>query len=154
DAAMPTGFRIEVPEGAKLRAASGADADVHGWYHADGFSTLALIVATLGQPVTADGFVGVLDDPDTSTKAASPTLVIDADSGQLVPHFADLDPRASDVTRQAIVIHPIAGLAPRTRYVVALHGMRSADGAPARAPEGFRRLRDHAADGSLAPLID
>jgi len=72
----------------------------------------------------------------------SPTLIVDTKTGELVPHYTDLDGRADDPTRQAIVLHPLVSLSPDTRYVVALRNVKQPNGSLAPAAEGFRRLRD------------
>jgi hypothetical protein len=69
-------------------------------------------------------------------------------------HFVDLDPRADDKLRQAIVFHPLTRLQERHRYVVVLQGLVADQGGLATTPEGYRRLRDKQAKGDpvLEPL--
>ena len=158
DAGSATGFQIVTSGAAKLRLpADGGlgpvSADLADWRPIDGFSTVPPIVALLPEPVADQGFVHVLDDPSASETPGSQTLLLTG-GGQFVPHFVDLDPRATDPSRQAIVLHPLVALAHETRYVVALQGIRGADGGLLPAPEGFRRLRDSqsAGDPALNPL--
>jgi hypothetical protein len=112
-------------------------------------------VTVLGTPVAETGFVRLEDGGTRSLSAAtSNTLILEADTGVAVPHFVDLDPRATDPARQAIVLHPFVCLKAATRYVVLVHGAKAPDGSPAGVPEGFRRLRDRLTRGDphLEPL--
>jgi hypothetical protein len=142
DATLPSGFRVETPGASKMKAGRGGSADPSEWRPMDGFSKMPPIVALLGGPVSTTGLSGLMDPPAATMAATSPTLLIDAATGALIPHFADVDPREEDPSKQALVIHPLVGLKEKTRYVVALHGVKGPDGTAAPAPEGFRRLRD------------
>jgi hypothetical protein len=154
DDAMASGFRVEHGPAAKMLTAEGYSADVNEIRGSDGFSIAPPVVALLGGPVTAEGLVGIFDDKSAAAAPTSKTLLLDVEAGELVPHFVDLDPRAEDPSRQAIVLRPEVILKERTRYVVALRHLASPDGGEAPPPEGFRRLRDHvgSSDPSLADL--
>jgi hypothetical protein len=106
-------------------------------------------VTFLPVDVADEGFVHLSDDPQKSLSAAtSHTLILDPD-GVPVPHFVDLDPHATDVTRRALVLHPLVPLKDETRYSVFLFGVTSA-GALAPAAEGFRRIRENLTGGEAA----
>lgn len=155
DESLPSGFRVELSGAAKLLASTGS-ADIHEFRPSDGFSRMPTIVAFLPGPLSARGLVGVLSSPEESQLRTSPTLLIEARTGTLLPHFVDLDPRADDPERQGIIIHPLVALKEKTRYIVALHGLTRPDGTPAEAPLGFALLRDGQAEDEpvLAPLIE
>ena len=95
------------------------------------------------------------DAPEKSLSATTSHTLILAPDGTPVPHFADLDPRATDLTKQALVLHPIVPLADQTRYSVFVFGVKS-KGALAPTPEGFRRIRDDNTGGeaALAPQLN
>lgn len=135
--------RITMEGAAKPRKQDGSIADPHDVVAQDGASLVPTIVGTLrGSKVVREGLPSVLDGPEKSTTLASPTLIMKADDGTLVPHFTDLHERApADEERKPMVLRPIVPLAPKTRYIVAFHGVRAETGV-AGAPEGFRRLRD------------
>lgn len=141
DSAQVTGYRIVVPAAAKVKTNSGGVADPHQTFAADGFSTVNPIVTYLPVDVTDEGFVKLADDPALSLSAStSHTLIVDP-SGTPVAHFVDLDPRATDVKRRAMILHVLVPLADQTRYSVFVFGVKSG-GALAPTPEGFRRVRD------------
>ncbi|MHB1844308.1 MAG: hypothetical protein ACYCWW_05675 [Deltaproteobacteria bacterium] len=159
DAGTATGYGIRPTGAAKLTEPDGgntpgASADVTDYRPLDGYSTLPTIVAFLPEPVSPRGFVPLAGDPDASVQPSSNALLVEADTGAAIPTFVDLDPRATDPARQAIVLHPLVGLAYETRYVVLLQGVSGPDGGVLPAPEGFRRLRDEqtAGDPALGPL--
>lgn len=159
DDASPTGARIVVPEGAKLVASSGRSGDVHGALRLDGFSTLTPIVATLPGALSAQGLPALNSDGALSVTVASPTLLVDAGTGELVAHYADVTGQPGDDAelgiKRPLSLRPFRKLKPRTRYVVALRGVLTDAGARAAPAEGFRRLRDKTADEpALAPLRD
>lgn len=156
DSTMPSGARIELAESAKLRDKRDRSADLGEWRPIDGFSIMPTIVAVLPSAVSAKGLPAILDTPTDSSLKASASLLIEADTGRLVPHFADLDPTPDDAEHQAILIHPIEGLKVKTRYVVVLRNLEQPDGTPAVTPPGFALLRDGKTDGheALAALAD
>lgn len=153
DPSLPSGYRLDISS-AMFIAKGGLNADPDGRFPVDGASKIPTIVTMFPEEIAKDGFVALLDDPAKSVDAKSNVLLLEADTGALVPHFVDLDPRTKDPKRQAIVIHPITGLKAKTRYIVALHGVKHPDGSAVTTPEGFRRLRDQqtAGDAQLEKL--
>ncbi|MBX3224269.1 MAG: hypothetical protein KF795_27385, partial [Labilithrix sp.] len=152
--------RVVMRGAAKPRRAAGGDADLHDVVPMDGFSLIPTIVATLPSSVVKDGLAGILDDPSQSATPAGATVIVDAETGAFVPHYADKIDRGLDAEHEPIVLRPFAPLAPKRRYVVALKGVRLADGGAAAPlappPEGFRRLRDGSVtkDPALAAMKD
>jgi hypothetical protein len=159
DSTSATGFLIKTTGAAKLvipkdGSTPGASADIADFRPIDGYSILPSVQAVLPSAISATGFVGLLDDPKGSLTTTSNMMLIEADTGTPVPTWVDLDPRATDPTRQAIVMHPLVALKYQTRYVVALHGVQTPAGKLVPAPEGFRRLRDGKSGGDalLSPM--
>lgn len=154
DATLPSGKRVALTGAAKPVAPNGADFDVTASWAADGASRQPTIVAAVPGEIVGDGLPNIVDDPARSMDAtASPTLLLCADTGELVAHYADIDMRPTDSAKVTIQIRPFVQLAPKTRYVVAVRDLRTASGAAPPA-EGFRRLRDKqtSADPALAAL--
>ncbi|MBI3183399.1 MAG: hypothetical protein HYZ28_14775 [Myxococcales bacterium] len=154
DASLPSGFRLELRGASRPSGKEGISADVGAGRPIDGSSRIPTIVTAFPEEVSSAGFVGLLDPPEGSTEPGSNTLIVEVATGRRIPHFVDLDPRATDRKRQAIVLHPYVGLEARARYAVGFRGVRSADGNAVAVPEGFRRLRDGQAGGdpALEPL--
>jgi hypothetical protein len=71
-----------------------------------------------------------------------PVVLIDADTGERRPIWAEIDSNATSPGEVALLIHPATNLAAGHRYIVALRRLRTAAGKPIQAPEGFRFYRD------------
>jgi hypothetical protein len=116
------------------------------WNRADGFSPgLGLMAHLPGATITG------LADPLTierSLAADSPTVIIDAATGDRVPHFAELDVSAADAARRTFTIRPVVRLKDATRYIVAIRDVVDADGKPLAPSPAFQALRD------LLPMPD
>jgi hypothetical protein len=171
DAKMPSGKRIQLGAAAKMFTPLGVSADVNESWQADGFSRVPPIVFAFGQEVKHDGLPGLFDDPARTVAKGWKTALIDADTGERVAHFIDVDPRALDAQwgdaedearpeRQGLVMHPVLQLKETHRYIVAISGVAAAQG-ELTVPEGFRRIRDTVdgtdaigADAVLAPLLE
>ncbi len=160
DARSATGFRLGLRGAARPKKPNGEDADVHDVVAVDGTSLVPTIVAGLAGDIVHDGLPGVLDDPMKSAGADSATIIVEANSGKFIPHYADVVDR-KDSTHTPIALRTFAPLQPRTRYIVAIAGARVApsDGSTeppsvAPPPEGFRRLRNGTTsnDPALAAL--
>lgn len=155
DSSLPGGRRIDHGSPG-LPIGSSGPVELVDSRPADGFSRVSNILALFPGGVDDSALVFHDDDLDTSTTAASPTALLDLERGELVAHFAELDPRANDAARQALVIHPLRPLRFGARYVVAISGLRDPEGELIEAPSGFARLRDGEAEGepSLSPLVE
>ncbi|CBJ27425.1 conserved unknown protein [Ectocarpus siliculosus] len=102
----------------------------------DGFSTLAPILFYL-EGMSASGFAGP-GDIGASLHANSTTWLIDADTGGMVPHFAELD--ALDPEKPLAMLQPAAPLRHGTRYIVAVCGALGDWGELLPPTPGFQEL--------------
>jgi hypothetical protein len=155
DPSTPTGKRVQPWGAASLQTDTGLVADVETAEVHDGASAIPTIVAALPDELADTGLAHLAGPAEASLADDARTILL-APDGTHVPHYVDVDPRAEDPRRRAIVIHPLVALEHRARYVVALRGVERPDGELAAPGEGFRRLRDEqaAGDPALEPLID
>lgn len=153
DASLPSGFRVALPEAARPVRDDGVAADLTTLHAADGFSPGSQILAFVPGGIDPTP-LPFHDHIASSLQSDSPTLLVDAETGELVPHFAETDPRADSDDERGLVIRPVVRLRDAHRYVVALKGLRRPDGTPHVAPEGFRRIRAGATEGDplLSPI--
>lgn len=142
DAGLPSGRRISLSRRAAVVNTNDVLADPTSVHPADGFSTAGPILVLFPGGVDDADLVFHTGDLSVSLTPRSPTVLLRADTGEPVLHFAELDPLAEDDARRVMFIRPLVPLAHGTRYVVGIHGLRDRDGAPVLAPEGFRRIRD------------
>lgn len=126
--------------------------DLFASHPADGFSPLPTLLADFEQPLDDGDLVFLTDDPEASRLDSSPTLLLDAASGERIAHFAELDAISYPAEPRLLVLHPYVRLEEGHRYVVAIRGLRSVDGEEVGAPSGFATLRDQAGDRSWDEL--
>jgi hypothetical protein len=106
----------------------------------DGFSTGQALLAHLpGATITG---LPTQDSISISLSKQSPTVLIEADSGEPVPHFAELDATATTDDDRSFMIRPVVRLKDATRYIVAIRNVIDADGKPLAPSDAFRALRD------------
>ena len=148
DPAMPSGRRLSISDAAALHDPSGAPIDLAGIHPPDGFSHASQILALFPEGVDDENLVGADDDLSQSLEPDSPTILIDAASGERILHLAEMDPRAADDSRRALLIRPLVRLKNETRYIVAIRTLENREGSLIEPPEGFRRIRDGEAEQS------
>lgn len=144
DPSLPSGRRVRISDAALPKDARGKSIDVTTLHPADGWSHLTPILALFPAGVS-DANLPTLGAPTSAV--AGPTVLIEAETGQGVLHFAELDPNAPDDAHRALFIRPLERLKNGTRYIVALRQLVARDGQPVPVPEGFRRIRDNQTTG-------
>lgn len=107
----------------------------------DGWSVNGTLIAYL-PGATATG----LPDPSEiadSIEMTSPTILMNAETGELVPHFSEIDESTyTEDAPQALMIRPVVVLDHETRYIAAIRGVVDAAGAPVAPSPTFAALRD------------
>ena len=136
--------RVVIPEPARVIIGE-EPADLLALHPADGFSIAAPIMAVFPAGIDDSELTGAFDDLSRTTELDSRTLIVDTSSGELVPHFAELDIFDEDVgtAGQTLLIRPAVPLAYGHRYVVAIHGLEARGGGLLEAPIGFAAMRDN-----------
>jgi len=140
DADTPTGHRVSFGPDALPATLDGVQTDPERWNRLDGFSTLGPILALL-PGADASSLAGPWDI-ETSVGPDATTVILDAATGEPVPHFAELDAQSDDPERQVIVLHPAQPLDWDARYVVGMRGVTDSSGLVLDAPAGFAGRRD------------
>lgn len=140
DATTATGKRVAFGEKTLLAANTGLHSPPEVFNDSDGFSPGTPILTHLPGATTTG-----LANPDTiasSLDDASPTVLIEADTGARVPHWSELDVSTKDDAHRAFMIRPAVRLKDATRYVVAIRRVVDAAGAPLAPVDVFAALRD------------
>jgi hypothetical protein len=142
DASSATGYRVNIAaKGALPLLSNGVQLEPTRINQKDGFSAATQFLAYFKAGVDGSAFFG-WKDPSPSLTATSPVQVIEYDTGKRVLAFAELDGNATTVDdRQAVIVHPLVHLKPKTRYVIALVGLKDKQG-NALTPAPFKALRD------------
>jgi hypothetical protein len=107
----------------------------------DGFAQGSTILTYLPN-ATATGLPSQTTIASSVTKTSA-TILMEADTGALVPHFSEIDQRTSDPTQQAFMIEPSVRLKDATRYIVAIRHVVDAHGKTLPANPVFAALRDN-----------
>jgi hypothetical protein len=115
--------------------------DPKTWLDSDGFSAGTRVITDLPGAV-AKG-LPTQDTVDASLSKDSPTILLDAETGKLVPHFAEIDESASakDGDR-AFIINPMVRLDDAKRYIVAIRHVVDKDDKAIEPSPAFLALRD------------
>ena len=140
DEATPTGARVAFGDTTLPVSDAGTQSSPYLLNAADGFSPASGPMAFLAGATDA-GFAPP-NDPGASMQGTSPTVVVDASTGERIAHFAELDMAHDDDARRAIMLRPINLLTPGHRYIVALRGIVDAAGSLVSPTESFVALRD------------
>lgn len=150
DPATATGLRLAFGPTSLARNRAGVHIAPERFAGLDGYGLGVPIIVGLG---AID--YGPLPDEWTSLERSvepgSPTLLLRVTPSGLerVPHFVEPDLNEREGSR-VTYLRPAVILAPATRYVVAMRGLRRPDGSPVPPSEAFRALRDGTPSGDPA----
>jgi hypothetical protein len=142
----PTGRRVSLPANAMPVNTQGVAINPAKWNRSDGFSPGSMItvhVPGLDTPQAIQNTNPVpLTDIAQYRRRGAPVVVIDQDTGERHPIWAELDSNAASPQATNLLIHPAVNFEERHRYVVALRDLEDANGNSIRAPRWFELLRD------------
>jgi len=168
DASTVTGLRLALPDVMMPVNTNGVRSNPDAFNEMDGFSPgIAAMTHFPGATVTG------LATPDTiadSLAATSPTIILNAETGERLAHWAELDEYVVEAKRrllagkakpkftiprdleeleqeQALMLRPAIRPEDATRYIVAIRNVRDAAGEPVAPSPGFQALRDDVASG-------
>ena len=151
----PTGYRLAFPEGG-MPAQQGKPLSPDPYRKLDGFSpTVQILMNFPGgvDPILSNAshlIPGKPGDPNArsygtrSLDSDSPTVLIDADTGEHILHFVENDAHAQgNPARQVLFLRPGRSLQPSHRYIVAVRDLKHPDGTSVNPEPPFAVLRDH-----------
>ncbi|UQA55106.1 hypothetical protein [Polyangium aurulentum] len=152
DAKTVTGKRVSFGATTLPEARGKGHLDPQWWRDSDGFSAGQPALTHLpGATVTG---LPTQDTIELSLSDASPTVIIDAETGERIPHFSELDmsvPVEEDADR-AFIVRPVVRLKDATRYIVAIRKVVDKDGNAIAPSPAFRALRDEGS--SCEPSVE
>jgi len=143
DPSTVTGFRIHYPAEAMPANTRGKHIDPTEFNTLDGFSPGPMILTLFPQGVDlVASRVAPLTNFARSLEDDSPTVLVDATTGERVLHFAEMDTQAAGTATSVFVIRPGVRLNEAHRYIVAIRGLIDLQGHPIEAGRPFQILRD------------
>ena len=137
-----TGLRVHLDAASLPANVRGVHIDPTEWNRNDGFSPGALIMAEVPGLDLARTDEPRIDALGRSLLPDSPVMVIDADTRERIPVFAEID-QASVGRTPLLLIHPVRNLEEGHHYVVGLRNLRRADGSLIEPSRSFRVYRDN-----------
>ncbi|MCU1396501.1 MAG: hypothetical protein JWM34_4929 [Ilumatobacteraceae bacterium] len=149
DTATDTGLRVHMPDGAAGANASGVPIDLTEWNRNDGFSPNSSLLAYVPGIDVTQSKLPSWKDLQSSLDEDATVVIIDTDTKQRVPLWAELDAKATDPADRSLVIHPAIALTEGHHFVVALRGMKDEDGTVIEPGAVFRAYRDRIASDAL-----
>lgn len=142
DATTETGYRVNYPQQALPITAEGLPLEPARFNQPDGFSIGSQIIVTFDSGLLKQG-LPTLDDLAASVTESSPIWIMEHDTGERVPLFAELDANAKTGEIPSLIIRPQVPMKFNSRYVVVIRtGLMDRQGEPLQPPEPFRRIRD------------
>jgi hypothetical protein len=152
DARTDTGRRVHVDPASLPANSSGVHIDPSEWNRNDGFSPGAMILAHVpGVDLGASG-APPITNIGRSLAADSPIVLVDANTGEHWPFFAELDANATSDANRALILRPARNLLEGHRYIVALRNLKDGSGAPVHPSRAFQLYRDHIR--TFSPVIE
>jgi hypothetical protein len=157
DPRSATGLEVNLPEADMPKNAAGVPTDPTAWDQSDGFSPGAEILTQFSGVDLQRSGAPSITDPAASLSRQSPILIVDADTVQLHPFWAELDANAAgDPGQQSLILRPQVNFTMGHRYIVAVRNLRDSSGIPLATNPAFASLRDAACpaghDGSTAGI--
>lgn len=150
DATSPTGKRVHLKSSTLPQHTKKATVSTP-WDYLDGFSPGMNLTTYL--PYASSTGLPDVEHLDASMTTASPTILLDTSTGQLVPHIAELDVQAkgeADYPDQAFMLRPVVRLKDSTRYIVAIRHVVDDKGVALDPSPEFKNLRDGGASNEAS----
>lgn len=142
DDTADTGRRVALTRDAMPSNADGVPVDPTDWNRSDGFSPGSpILVHVPGLDLDGSG-IAPITDIGRSLDADAPVVLLDLDTGERHPFWAELDAQADDPAMQVLIVRPARNLEEGHHYAVALRDLVGADGSAIPAPEPFVAVRD------------
>ncbi len=163
DDTTATGIRLALPQAIMPADQSSRRSNVEAFNEADGFSPG--IAAMAHMPGATTTGLATPNSIEASLEDDSPTVILNAETGERVPHWAELDeyvlvarqrndadesrptftvPRTLEeiAEQQALMVRPAIRLDDATRYIVAIRSVVDENGAALVPSPAFEALRD------------
>ena len=143
DSSTATGFKLDLPPDGMPSNVDKTVLDPKNFARWDGFSPSGPMLVQFDTGVSSANLPS-WKDPDASLAADAPIVIINVDTGERLPYFAEIDANIPDPSKANLIIRPLAREKPSSHYAVALRNtLVGADGAtPLAIPPAFAAMRD------------
>jgi hypothetical protein len=143
DPATATGYRVAFTSEAAPRNAREARHLLDWINQADGFSRVIPFTTVFPDAPLDDANLPTPFDLETSMVPESPVQLLDMDTGERIPVWAELDTRGGTPEEQALILRPMRGMPFGHRVAAVITDtMLNVDGSIPASPRAFAALRD------------
>lgn len=143
----PTGLRLNITPAETPANTSGVHIATSAQDRADGFSPGSSIITFVPGLSLANSQIVGSSDIGGSLANDAPIVILNMETGDRVPYFAELDAQNPDLSSELLLIHPAYALTEGDHYAVVLRNLKNQQDQPiAPAPTTLAAL-----DGTLAP---
>ena len=149
DAATDTGLRVGMPQRSAGANAQGVYVDLTEWNRNDGFSPNSTLLTHVPGIDAEASKLPSWTDLQSSLADDATVVLIDTNTSQRIPLWAELDVKAVSDDDRTLVIHPAIALVEGHHFVVGLRGMRDKSGNEIKPNVVFRAFRDRLASEAL-----
>jgi len=139
DPTTPTKKRVQF-KGTTLPKHQSKETDPQAFADFDGFSASGTLNTYMWR-ATAKG-LNTQDDLARSITLESKTILIEAETGALVPHISEIDMLPKEDEDRGLMVRPVVRLKDATRYIVAFRGVIDPEGDVIAPSPAFKALRD------------
>lgn len=147
-AATETGRRVGFDREYMPRNVDGLKIDPTEWNRNDGFSPGTPIMVWTPQVDLQRSGAANIADLSQSLAEESAVVVLDAETGQRVPHWVEFDANAINDFTRLLIIRPATNLTPGHRYLVALQHFVDRGGETMHPEPAFQAYRDRLDTGN------
>lgn len=142
DAATDTGLRVAFSATTLPANASGVHIDPREYNRNDGFSPGAQVTTLVPGLDAARSKLPPVTDLARSLDEDASVVIVDVETGERVLLWAELDAKAKDPAKRALLVHPARNFAEGHRHVVALRHLVDGAGASIAPSDVFLAFRD------------
>lgn len=143
DPDTPTGRRVALVEASMPANADGVHIDPATWNELDGFSPGAAVLVQIPDLDLEASGTAPITDIASSLEDDAPVVLLDADTGERLPHWVEADSYAEGTDEvPTTFVRPAVSLPEGHRIVVGLRGLVDEAGDPVEPTDAFRALRD------------
>jgi hypothetical protein len=153
DPATVTGIRVNFPQAGAPANVDGIPIDLAEWNRNDGFSPNTRIQVYLDDlDVEASG-LPPWTDLEASLADDAPVVMLDLDTGDRIPLWAEPDAKVSSAADRTLIVHPAISLPHGHTFAVAMRGLVDSGGALIEPGPVFRSYRDRLVT-DITPIED
>ncbi|MGZ8735249.1 MAG: hypothetical protein ACXW1M_08685, partial [Acidimicrobiia bacterium] len=152
DASTDTGRRVNFASASMPANSRGVAVDPTEWNRNDGFSPGSPILAKVPGLDLVQTEAAPITDIGRSLDVDQPIVVLDAETGERQPFFAELDAQADPAQGPMLIVRPARNLAEGHRFIVGLQSLKDATGSTIPADRAFQIYRDRIA--TFDPAIE